>query len=84
MKLFETRLDSPNIKRIVLCKDKETGYCLTFDHFYVFKGLLGCGAFGVVVKAINRETNEECAVKVSSDYFRLLTKIISAMKRMSL
>lgn len=64
LKLFETRLDSPNIKRIVLQKDKDTGGYLTFDHFYVFKGLLGCGAFGVVVKAINRETNEECAVKI--------------------
>jgi len=53
LKLFKTRLDSSNIKRIVLIKAKETGQYLTFDDFYVFKGLLGCGAFGVVVKAIN-------------------------------
>jgi len=63
-RLFENRLDSPNIKRIVLQKDKESGNYLTFDHFYIFKGLLGSGAFGVVVKAINWETNEESAVKI--------------------
>ncbi len=38
---------------------------MTFDDFYIFKGLLGSGAFGLVVKAVNKETNEECAVKVS-------------------
>ena len=64
-KLFKQRLDCPNIKWIVVHKDKETGKYMTFSDFYNFKGLLGCGAFGVVVWAINRESGEECAVKVS-------------------
>jgi serine/threonine protein kinase len=51
----------------VLEKDKETGQCYTFDDFYIFKGLLGYGAFGIVVKALNRESGEECAVKVSRE-----------------
>jgi hypothetical protein len=47
--LFKERLDTPNIKRIVLRKCKETGYCYTFDDLYKFRGLIGHGAFGVVV-----------------------------------
>jgi len=35
-----------------------------FSSYYVYRGILGKGAFGVVVHAISKKTLEEMAVKV--------------------
>ena len=35
-----------------------------FDTLYTIKGLLGVGAFGVVIEAINKSTQETIALKV--------------------
>ena len=37
---------------------------IKFSDLFEFKGVLGSGAFGIVVSAIDKETNKECAVKV--------------------
>ena len=38
---------------------------IKFSDLFKFKGILGSGTFGTVVSAIDKETNKECAVKVS-------------------
>ena len=35
-----------------------------FSDFFTFQAILGFGSFGVVVSAIAKSNNEECAVKV--------------------
>ena len=49
MNLFEIEKDDINSK---------------FSDFFLFQSILGLGSFGVVVAAISKSTNEECAVKV--------------------
>ena len=39
---------------------------------FEYKGVLGTGAFGVVVSAIDKETNKECAVKVNFNLYYLI------------
>ena len=43
-----------------------------FSDFFSFQAILGFGSFGVVVSAIAKSTNEECAVKVKFPIFSLI------------
>lgn len=44
-----------------------------FSDFFAFQAILGFGSFGVVVSAIAKSNNEECAVKVFSPYLAFVS-----------
>lgn len=50
-----------------------SGNCLKFSEFYEYKNFLGCGSFGFVVSAIDKETGKEVALKVK--LLKFLTKL---------
>ena len=54
---------------------------MRFDDLYRFRSVIGFGAYGVVMKAIHRERQEEVAVKVSWHDTRSSTrKLLAATK----
>jgi len=63
-KLMKKALETTNISKILL-QDTDGVTKYWFSEFYEYKSMLGCGGFGFVVSAIDHETGNEVALKVS-------------------
>lgn len=64
-RILKEKLKTANINDLELERDAE-GFKTSFSHIYRFKGIIGMGAFGLVVAVTNKATNENNALKVGS------------------
>jgi len=63
-KILKEKLKVTKIPRLRL-EDKDSGEIFSFNDFYEFKKFLGGGSFGYVVSALDKESGEMMALKVS-------------------
>jgi serine/threonine protein kinase len=80
-KLMKQKLQTTSIPDLEF-EDAE-GNFIKFDTYYDYHKFLGCGSFGFVVSAVDRESGEHVALKVICDedvnfYFRLWTQAVRA------
>ena len=62
-RIVKEKLKTANINDLELERDAE-GFKTSFSQLYRFKGIVGMGAFGLVVAVTNKATNEQSALKV--------------------
>lgn len=63
-KLMKEKLKATNVPRILLVHQDDDEK-VRFEDLFEFKGFLGTGSFGFVVHAVDIETGEDIAIKVS-------------------